>query len=119
MRGYFKGLSSPSATLRIMALKFSPRWNSAGQTRFPTFSINRRSRPGEFQAFQGLPDHVAVQVAGPAGVDLHDRRPGPADPLGVVGGLDVSLHHPDLNFAAQQPGSFFPEESFSRRPGSS
>ena len=43
--GYFNGLSSPSGTLKIMAFAEAPVSNSAGQTRFPTFSRIARSRP--------------------------------------------------------------------------
>src|SRR5208337_3428498 len=43
MSGYFNGLSCPSAILRIITFMSSPTWNSAGQTRLPTFSITRRS----------------------------------------------------------------------------
>ena len=42
-RGYFSGLSSPSVTLSRAILASSPQSNSTGQTRFPTFSMNRIS----------------------------------------------------------------------------
>ena len=45
MRGYLRGLSSPSGTERIMAFLEAPVSNSAGQTRFPTFSRKTQSRP--------------------------------------------------------------------------
>ena len=43
--GYFSGLSSPSGTDKIIALHTAPVSNSAGQTRFPTFSRMTRSAP--------------------------------------------------------------------------
>ena len=43
INGYFNGLSSPSGTLKIMALFTAPVSNSAGQTRLPTFSRMARS----------------------------------------------------------------------------
>ena len=45
IKGYFRGLSSPSGMLRIMAFFTAPVSNSAGHTRFPTFSRITRSRP--------------------------------------------------------------------------
>ena len=44
IRGYFRGLSWPSGTLKIMAFLQLPVSNSAGQTRLPTFSRITRSR---------------------------------------------------------------------------
>ena len=44
-RGYFSGLSSPSVTLSRATLASSPQSNSTGQTRLPTFSMNRMSTP--------------------------------------------------------------------------
>ena len=44
INGYFKGLSSPSGTERIMAFFVLPVSNSAGQTRLPTFSSTTKSR---------------------------------------------------------------------------
>jgi hypothetical protein len=40
MYGYFSGLSVPSVTEMTTTLARSPRSNSAGQTRLPTFSTN-------------------------------------------------------------------------------
>ena len=42
--GYLSGLSSPSVTEVTITRASSPTRNSAGQTRFPTFSITSRSR---------------------------------------------------------------------------
>ena len=44
IRGYFRGLSWPSGTERIMVFFTAPVSNSAGHTRFPTFSSTTRSR---------------------------------------------------------------------------
>jgi hypothetical protein len=41
--GYFSGLSSPSVTDISTSRRFSPRSYEDGQTRFPTFSMNRKS----------------------------------------------------------------------------
>ena len=43
INGYLSGLSSPSATDRIITFRSSPSLNSAGQTRLPTFSMMTRS----------------------------------------------------------------------------
>jgi hypothetical protein len=43
MRGYLRGFSSPSVIEQTMARASSPTRNSAGHTRFPTFSITSRS----------------------------------------------------------------------------
>ena len=43
MRGYLRGLSSPSGTERIVTLAEAPVSNSAGHTRLPTFSRKTRS----------------------------------------------------------------------------
>ena len=49
--GYFKGLSSPSVILKSATLKCSPISNSAGQTKFPTFSTNKISSKSGFIFF--------------------------------------------------------------------
>src|SRR5205814_180890 len=46
MWGYFVGLSSPSGTEATTTLTASPRSNSAGQTRLPTFSIRTTAPAG-------------------------------------------------------------------------
>ena len=43
INGYFRGLSSPSGTLRIMAFLEAPVSNSAGHTKLPTFSSATKS----------------------------------------------------------------------------
>src|SRR3954468_69819 len=43
--GYLSGLSSPSVTERATTFSAWPRSKTAGQTRLPTFSITKRSRP--------------------------------------------------------------------------
>ena len=44
MRGYLRGLSSPSGTLSSMTRFWAPVSNSAGQMRLPTFSSTTRSK---------------------------------------------------------------------------
>lgn len=66
---------------------------------------------GDVQISQGFLDHIAVQMAGPSGVDLNDRRPGLADPFGVVGGLDIPLDYPDAEIIFQGLDRFFQERS--------
>ena len=48
--GYFLGLSSPSGVESRTQRMFSPRSKLAGQTRFPTFSMNRNPGQPGFQA---------------------------------------------------------------------
>ena len=45
IKGYFSGLSCPSGTERIITFLDAPVSNSAGQTKFPTFSRIARSIP--------------------------------------------------------------------------
>jgi len=40
-----------------------------------------------------MADHVGVEMAALAGVDLHGGHAGSADALGVVGGLLVAFDH--------------------------
>ena len=52
INGYFNGLSCPSGTDKIIAFFTAPVSNSAGQTRFPTFSriaISTSSVPSSFK----------------------------------------------------------------------
>jgi hypothetical protein len=93
MFGYLSGLSSPSVTERITTLCASPRSNSAGQTRLPTFSISSRPPCVQVEPLEGVADHVRVEVAALAGVHLDGLRAGGADALGVVAGLLVALDH--------------------------
>ena len=95
MSGYLSGLSSPSVTDSTTTLCASPRSKAAGQTRLPTFSMNSRL-PGAGSSFvERMADHVGVEVAALAGVDLHRRGAGGADAVGVVAGLLVALDHRD------------------------
>ena len=48
-----------------------------------------------------MPDHVCVEMAPFAGVDLNRRRPGRADALGVHGGLLIALDHGKWQLAFQ------------------
>ncbi len=70
---------------------------------------------GNVYILQGFPDHIAVQMAGPSSIDLNDRRPGLADPFGVVGGLDIPLDYPDAEIVFHGLDRFFQERSL---PGS-
>ncbi len=54
------------------------------------------------QALHGVADHVAVEVAALAGVDLQRRHAGGADALGVVGGLLVAFDDVDGDLVLQQ-----------------
>ena len=61
--GYFKGLSWPSGTDKIMTLAFSPEVKkSVGHTRFPTFSMMMRSEALEVEHVDGALDHGAFEV---------------------------------------------------------
>ena len=51
----------------------SPRSNAAGQTRLPTFSISSRLPSAASSCASACADHVRVEMAALAGVDLHRR----------------------------------------------
>ena len=52
---------------------------------------------------------MRCQMAGPSGVDLNDRGSGMADPLGIVGGLNIPLDHPNAEISFQGLDGFFQE----------
>jgi hypothetical protein len=54
MVGYFSGLSSPSVTEISTSRRFSPKSYEEGQTRLPTFSMNRKSRSFTFHPSSAL-----------------------------------------------------------------
>ncbi len=58
-RGYLAGLSSPSGRESTAAFRSSPRSNSTGQTRLPTFSITTRSRAARSRAARAWPTVAA------------------------------------------------------------
>ena len=80
----------------------SPRSKAAGQTRLPTFSIRNSDSSAGLQSLQRVADHVAVEMAALAGVDLQRRDAGCPDAFGVVGGLLVALDDADRHFSLQQ-----------------
>jgi hypothetical protein len=59
----------------------------------PTFSIISSESSAGRASLHGVADHVGVEVAALAGVDLDGRRAGGADALGVVAGLLVAFDH--------------------------
>ena len=69
----------------------SPRSNSAGQTRLPTFSMNSTESGPDRQRLERAAHHLGIQVATRPGVDLHRTRAGRPDPFGVEQCLLVAL----------------------------
>ncbi|OIQ98697.1 hypothetical protein GALL_191970 [mine drainage metagenome] len=63
---------------------------------------HQQRAPGELQSLQRPADHLRVEMAAAAGVDLDRAGAGGADPLGVAVGLLVALDHCDRQAAAQQ-----------------
>ena len=102
MSGYFNGLSSPSVTDSTTTLCASPRSKPAGQTRLPTFSISSRLSSLRIQVLQGMAEHVRIEMAALAGIDLQRRCAGGADAVGVAVGLLVALDHGDGHLLAQR-----------------
>ena len=106
IRGYLRGFSSPSVTEKTITLASSPTLNSAGQTRFPTFSMIRTSIVVERKLGEPRAHHVGVQVALAAeagvGVDLHERDVEARQPVGVQGGLHVAFEDPEAEPVAQR-----------------
>ena len=101
MCGYFSGLSVPSVTEMTTTLLCSPRSKSAGQTRFPTFSMNSKESLSGAQGVKSTFDHLGVEVATRAGVDLHRARPGGGDPVGVEQRLLITFDHRNLTLRAE------------------
>jgi hypothetical protein len=99
--GYLAGLSSPSVTDSSVTLRCWPRSKLAGQTRLPTFSMNRMSTVVEVQFVQGVVHHVRIKMAGRPGRDLHRRYALVTDPLGIVLGLEVALDDRDPQAVAE------------------
>ena len=95
MSGYFIGLSSPSVTDRIITLACSPRLNSAGQTRLPTFSITSRSRLSRSSAARASLTMAASRWHPPWVFIWTAGTPRPATRFGVPGRLDVAFDHAD------------------------
>ena len=101
MSGYLSGLSSPSVTENTTTLCASPRSNAAGQTRLPTFSMNS-ALPGTGPSVStAWRDHMRVEMAALAGVDLQRRRAGRPNALGVVGCLLIALDDEDRKTAEE------------------
>ena len=89
--GYFSGLSSPSVTESTATLCFSPRSKLAGQTRLPTFSINRI--PLSSSGRRGVGNHLCVKMAAFTGVHLNRWCAGSANACGIVHGLLVAFNN--------------------------
>ena len=90
-------LRSPSIT----TLARSPRSNSAGHTRLPTFSIIRTDSRGGFSAANTALQHIGVEMAPGPGIDLHRIASGGADAGGVGLGCLIAFDHPDREPAAE------------------
>ena len=101
MCGYLSGLSAPSVTEMTTTLLCSPRSNSAGQTRLPTFSMNSSDSGLRVECVQGAAHHVGVEVAARSGVDLHGARAGGADSLGVEQRLLIAFDDGDRTVGRQ------------------
>jgi hypothetical protein len=57
---------------------------------------------GRRQLVEGVANHVRVEMTALAGIDLHRRRAGGADPFGVAAGLLVALDDGDRQSVLQQ-----------------
>ena len=59
--------------------------------------------PRRVQLRERVPDHMRIEMAALAGVDLHRARAGCADALGIVAGLLIAFDHADQVALAQRP----------------
>jgi len=97
--GYLSGLSSPSVT-RDTTFARSPRSNKAGQTRLPTFSI-MSTEPKAGASCRAAAYHVGFEVTAGSRIDLHRRRAGRLDALGVIERLLIALDDADRHLVLQ------------------
>ena len=93
MWGYLSGLSAPSVTEMTTTLLCSPRSNSAGHTRLPTFSMNSNDRGCRIERLERAADHLRVEMTPRARVDLYRARSGGADTFGVEQRFLVTFDH--------------------------
>ena len=91
MCGYLSGLSAPSVTDMTTTRAASPRSNSAGQTRLPTFSTTTTEPGAGRERRERALQHRGVEMAACARVDLHHARAGRPDPLRVEQRLLITL----------------------------
>jgi len=66
------------------------------------------------QLLQRMTDAVRVQMAPFAGIDLHRRRSGSANPLGIVGGLLIAADDRDRKFSAERLHGLTQQGGFAR-----
>ena len=94
MCGYFSGLSAPSVTDMITTRADSPRSNSAGHTRLPTFSI--RTSPPRGSSLRNAASTIVASRWHPEPVFTWSTgAPGGGDPIGIERGLLITLDDPD------------------------
>ena len=95
--GYLSGLSSPSVTEQTIARASSPTRNSAGQTRFPTFSITSRSISSSGSAGSAERTMLASRWHSPPNpgsvLSWVTGQMQMGEPVGVERALDVALEN--------------------------
>ena len=97
------GLSSPSVTDSTTTLARSPRSKSAGQTRFPTFSMKTMPPSGPSACSARCPPRSASRWQPAPVLIWMAAAPRRADPRRVVLGLLVALDHGERELRAQVP----------------
>ena len=117
MCGYLIGLSSPSVTdthhhLGALAEIEQRRTHQVADV------LDEHQRTGRwFELLHASRQHVRLQVAAGASVDLDHRAAGGADALGVVGRGLVAFHHVDVHLVAQRADGAFQQAGLARSRG--
>ena len=95
MSGYLSGLSSPSVTESTTTLsRLAEVEGGRADEVADVLDEQHAARRGR-QRLERVADHVRVEMAALAGVDLDRRRAGGADPLRIVRGLLIALDDGD------------------------
>ena len=90
MGGYFSGLSSPSVTDSSTTRRSSPKSYCGGTDEIADVLDDEEIQAGQVQLLQSAGHHVRFEMADRAGGDLHHRRAGLAQALGVVVGGQIA-----------------------------
>ena len=88
-----------------------------GQTRLPTFSMNRKSSPRSSQSSSGGPDHLRFQMADGPGDDLLDAGAAAGQAAGVVVGGQVADQGGDAAAVRGAASSVFSRNAVLPAPG--
>ena len=114
MAGYFIGLSAPSVTEASTTRLASPRSNSAGQTRLPTFSTSTTDPAGGSSAASPRLTISASRWQPAPVLICTTRQPGRPDPVRVERGLLVALDHGQAEPARQVGGGPLQQRGLAR-----